>query len=282
MTFSVIFVNYNSSNKIEKSIRSIQKTNNLKMMDFIVVDNSRNFKNHTEIDIKIIVNTENIGFGPAVNKGVMLTNSDCVCVINPDTIFETEFIEKVGRALKDKSIGILTLYQKNLEGTLIPTHGRFPSIFETISWVIPTNRFTKIFKNKYALLQIPDGNVKNVKNIAGAFMAFRKATFEQLGGFDEKYFLYYEDTDLSFKSLKFGYRNLILDSNTYVKHEVGGSDESKKSNKEFMTHMLYSRLIFLRKWRKRLLILNKMILIIYIGIKRIKIDKSILLDLLRV
>lgn len=282
MKISIIFVNYNSSNKIEKCVRSIVDLENKELIDIVVVDNSRNFVNYTEINICLIENKENIGFGSAVNRGIPFTKSNTICVINPDTHFEVKFTDRVFNKLLDRSIGLLTLYQRDNSGRLLPTNGSFPNIFESLSWIIPTNSITKNIKNHFTLLQLPTGREKSVRNIAGAFIAFRKSCFIKVGGFDERYFLYYEDTDLSKGFLKNGYRNIILDSKTYIVHEIGNSDETQASKHDFMKHMILSRLKFLRKWKKNLLFLNKAIIIIYIKFKRIELSRIDLHELLKV
>lgn len=274
MKTSIIFVNFNSSHKIKQCLQSIENVENTNLIDIVVVDNSRNFTNLTDLNICVVENKENIGFGAAVNKGIPFTKSDIICIINPDTQFQVKFIEKIHKAFLEESVGLITLYQKDITGRILPTHGQFPNILETLSWLIPTNRFSKKFKNQFALLQEPNNREQNVKNIAGAFIAVRKADFEKVGGFDERFFLYYEDSDLSMTFIKKGYHNIILDPVTYIIHEIGNSDETQTSKKEYLKYMLHSRLLYLKKYNRGLIVLNKLIILTYIFLKKVNLSKN--------
>jgi GT2 family glycosyltransferase len=172
--------------------------------------------------------TENIGFGPAVNLAVRRTQSRFVLVLNPDVeLFPSEFasffLESVGRFQTHPRLAITSGHYLTGSG-----------LFEQLSLPQPSLA-TMLYPRKPAL-QILEPNLhwQAVKNLSAVGWLIVRTAFEDVSGFDARYFLYYEDTDLCRRLLASGYE-LHLAPQVVGRHAGGGSTKTLASvSREFL------------------------------------------------
>ena len=205
---TAIFVAFKSERIIENSIKKIK--NKAKI---IIIENSGNKKlkklEKKYKDLKVIIN-DNRGFGSAANLGAKLTKTKYIIFISPDIILKEDGIKKIedeAKKLKDNF------------GILLPIDIK--------------NKLKKIEKNS-----TPDGS---------GIMFFEKEKFIKYGGFDENFFLYYEDTDLQKRFIE--REQKIINIKVYFKHLYGS--HNKKFNFEIEInrnwHYMWSRFFFMKK-----------------------------------
>jgi len=167
----------------------------------------------------IINNTSNKGFGVAHNQLAPKAQAKTLLLLNPD-IIEMSMADSTISLSKQKKNGIIAPEVKNTEGE-VEAWSR-GSLLTPLSLVmrniIPRKQKLLKKKKKYAM-------------VTGAAMMIRKKVFIDIGGFDEKFFLYFEDCDFCRRVNSAGY-DVIVDPASHVTHIAGASSDSKITQKE--------------------------------------------------
>lgn len=193
-------------------------------------------------DVILIENKENVGFSKANNQGVAIAKGKYVLILNPDTVVaEDTFFKILAFAEKKNNLGILGVKLIDGTGDFLPESKRG----------IPTPRvsFNKIFgisnatKGKYYATHLEENESGSVAILVGAFMLTERKKYNEIGGFDEDYFMYGEDIDISYKMIKKGYENYYF-SNTQIIHYKG---ESTAKNVKYLGNFYGAMQIFYRK-----------------------------------
>jgi GT2 family glycosyltransferase len=134
----------------------------------------------------------NVGFAAAVNRGCRLTGGPWVLLLNPDTTVPDGFLDDalgaIARAEATPDAGAIGFRLLNRDGTPQPSAGPFPTFARTLAGVFLPRDRRKCRAN-------PGGARRPVEWATGGCLLLRRACFDQLGGLDESFFLYYEDVD---------------------------------------------------------------------------------------
>ena len=222
MDVSIIIVNYNTKDLTLQCLKSIfEQTKNIDF-EVIVVDNASSDGSCTAItkrfpQVKVIESDVNSGFGRANNLGakrakgkyLFFLNSDCLLIEN--TIYA--FYDFMERNNIDGSIGVVgaLLYDKAMK--LNASYHKFPTIVSELKYTIILI-FSKLFfpsiapPKTYNYIQSQFSN--EVDFISGADLFILKKRFDELNGFDEQFFLFYEEADLQKRMNAIGLKRIIL------------------------------------------------------------------------
>ena len=228
---SIVIVSFNVQTTIEDCLSSIITSDKRKVFEAICIDNL-SIDQTTQIiskkfpQVRLIKNKKNIGFAAAVNQGAGIAKGECLLFLNPDTIVKPDCIKNMVNFLKEKKdAGVVGCRILNPNGSLQPSCGTFPTIINIILDRIPI--LNKLFKTElirqegyYEKEQSPDWT-------SGAFFMVRRDIFLSLGGFDEKYFLYVEDVDFSYRAKKAGYKIYYNPKAEIIHYDMGKSKERK-------------------------------------------------------
>ncbi|WP_312072916.1 glycosyltransferase [Atlantibacter sp.] len=155
-------------------------------------------------DVSYIRKEQNVGFGKAHNFTVGL-KSTFHLVLNPDLTMDKDAIEKsIQYLLNNKKCGLLTPYVTWSDGKVQRLCKNYPSVFILLLRGFAPKIIRRLFKaklNKYEMVdEINDHTVFiNPPMVSGCFMFFRTEVWNKCGGFDSRYFLYFEDFDLSIR-----------------------------------------------------------------------------------
>ena len=223
-SIAIVLVNYNGSNDTITCIESIEKFVADKYHIVLVDNDSKDFDylesfSKRRNDITLIRNKENVGFAKANNIGIDYINHnmsyDYLFLLNNDTILTKDAVKKLVRPFADNpNIGITTsriMYEHEKE----------------IVWYGGGQMNYLRGKPKFADYNRPPSKTgslesKYVTFISGCAMMFSKKSIKDLRGFDDDYFMYGEDVELSIRAMKLGYR-LYYVSDSVIYHKVGGS-----------------------------------------------------------
>ncbi|MBK7379936.1 MAG: glycosyltransferase family 2 protein [Ignavibacteriales bacterium] len=229
---SVIIVNYNSTYCLVNCIASVMKYTEGVNYEIIVVDNNST-DNIQKIFfekfplVKVIKNNENRGFGAANNQGAEMARGRFLLLLNNDTLFVENSIFKIcDFYLKSKGNLLIGCKLVTNNGSVQRSFYPFPHPWNLIT----SNLFLyKIFPrsklmNKSYLFTKEIKEIKEVDVIVGAFMFLQRDLFIELGGFDENFFFYHEDTDLCFRFVQSGGRVLYFPQ-THIIHLGGGTTD---------------------------------------------------------
>lgn len=247
MDISVVIVNYNVRYFIEQCILSvIDASKNLKI-EIIIVDNNSTdascvFLQENYPNVYLITNKENVGFSKANNQGVAVSKGKYVLILNPDTVIAEDTLDLIyAFAERKQNLGILGVKLLDGSGKFLPESKRgipTPSVSFNKLFGISTNQTGKYYA---AHLQENESGVVDV--LVGAFMFLKREVYDEVNGFDEDYFMYGEDIDLSYKVLNKGYQNYYF-SDTKVIHYKG---ESTKKDIVYLKYFHDAMKIFYKK-----------------------------------
>jgi len=232
MKLSVIIVNYNVRFFLELCLQSVQEALVSIDSEIIVVDNASTDNSCKMVvdkfpSVNLIANNDNLGFSKANNQGVAIAKGEYVLILNPDTVVGENTLKKtLDFAEKQSDFGALGVQLIDGKGNFLPESKReIPtpkiSFYKMLGWIKNNS------KNYYANHLSADENGK-IAVLVGAFMLMKRSVYSKIGGFDERYFMYGEDIDLSFKILKSGYQNYYY-GNEKVIHFKGESTIKDKN-----------------------------------------------------
>jgi GT2 family glycosyltransferase len=221
LKLSVIIVSYNSEDFIEKCLKSVLKYLTMDG-EVIVVDNASTDKTLERINncgsrIKVIKNRENLGFSKANNIGAKEASGEYLFFLNPDTeITELTFEELINFYEKTPGCGLVAPKLIMSDGRIQPSISKLPTVWRAFK------EYVLGIKNAYSEY-VPENELPSeVERIYGAALLIKKDFFESISGFDERYFLYYEDADLCKRIRKTGKRIYIYPQ-VSINHLVGGT-----------------------------------------------------------
>ena len=196
-------VTFNSKGKVDATIESVlEKT---KGVDFTlyVVDNASSDGTAAYIKEKypavvVIESQINSGFGAGHNKVIPLLQSDYHVVINPDILLESDVISDLASfAETDEKIGLLSPQIRFADGRLQMLAKRNPTVrYLGNHWFHKGDEPNRLM-TEYCMLDMPENEAFEITNATGCFMFFRTSVFMELGGFDERFFMYLEDCDIA-------------------------------------------------------------------------------------
>jgi GT2 family glycosyltransferase len=236
-TISIIIVTYNSKKYIDACIKSIiqQTYPENYCIEIIIIDNystdgTCDFIKEKFPHLKIIENYENNGYGKANNLVSKYADGKYLFILNPDTIVEKNWLEKLINPLTKNEKLITTPKILVYDGSKINGCGLIVH-FTGLGF---TRGFRSV-KNEFSKMEYVNG-------IFGCCFAIKKDDFIKLGGFDENIFMYEEDVDLSFRAHIKNFRILYIPSSV-IKH-----DYSLKVPAEKIYHLEKGRYIILKKY----------------------------------
>ena len=231
MELSIVIVNYNSKFLIEQCLGSVKKAITAIDAEVIVVDNNSTdgSNDHLQdkfIGIKFIFNNDNVGFAKACNQGFKISSGKYILFLNPDTILsETCLADCISFFETHSDAGAVGVRMLDNNGNFLKESKRgIPSASASFYKLFG---LTAIFPGSKAFAKYYQAHLHEKENnpvevLSGAFMMIRKDVFEKARGFDENFFMYGEDIDLSLRIDELGYRNYYL-GKISVTHLKGGS-----------------------------------------------------------
>ena len=264
MQLSVIIVSYNVRYFIRQCLDSLFRSSQAAAIDVevFVVDNdskdgtipylkdafaSQLDANNNNVRLHLIANRHNVGFGRANNQALRHCKGDYVLFLNPDTIVtEHTLIDCLSAAREQSKLGAIGVAMLQANGQIAPESRRgLPT-----PWVAfcRMSGLTKLFPKsrrfaRYYMSYLSQEETAPIDIVSGAFMFCNRAALNEVGGFDEDFFMYGEDIDLSYRFLKAGYQNFYVP--TPIVHYKG---ESTNKNSYRYVHVFYeAMLIFFQK-----------------------------------
>jgi GT2 family glycosyltransferase len=233
---SIVIVNYNTKDLVIQCLQSIFENTIDLSFEVIVVDNASVDGSSTEIkekypEVKLYCSEINLGFGKANNLGAKLAAGTFLFLLNSDTLLienSIKILKEFYENSNNSQIGVVgcKLLDKNKKPHI--SYGNFPSFFQEF-FELGLNKIFKKFYSEKLSPTIIDNGVENkfVDYIIGADMFFKKSIFEEIGGFDEDFFLYYEETEICYRLNKLGYK-IVWNPDTSIIHYLGSSGKKKE------------------------------------------------------
>lgn len=252
MDVSIILVSYNTKDLTRNCLNSVyEKTTGLNY-DLWVVDNDSKdgspemIKNEFP-QVKLIESKENLGFGRANNLAIRQSNAKYVFLLNTDTILINNAVKILFDFLENpvnQKYGACggNLYDENMKKS--PVGGSFPSLKILALRAMGLSPFFKkaFQKAKYR----KDEDFTEVDVVIGADLMMRKSILDEIGLFDERFFLYIEETELQYRMKKHGYKSIIVPDSKII-HLEGKSECSNRNMLHKYGELLFYKIHFGQK-----------------------------------
>lgn len=231
MDISVVIVTYNCEGFIKRCIDSLLFSGSRLDLEIIVVDNAScdttvkllrtDFPN-----IKIIQNTKNLVFTKANNQGIKEAKGRFILILNSDTELFGGSLEEMIRFLdRNPSCGILGPKLLDRDGKIQLSCRAFPSYstaffnrYSLLTRIFPRSKYA----DRYLKTNQSHGDIQEVDWVSGAAMVISKECLEDIGGFDEGFFIYCEDTDICKRAKDKGWK-VFYYPQLYFTHFIGGT-----------------------------------------------------------
>ncbi|HSW98139.1 MAG TPA: glycosyltransferase family 2 protein [Candidatus Saccharimonadales bacterium] len=247
-TLSIIILSFNTKDLITICIQSLlkqyQEEISERKFEIIIVDNastdgsipflkSQKWATH----IKFIENNKNYGFAKGCNIGAKHASARLLLFLNSDTQIEDKGLDGMVEFLeKNEKVGILGGKLSNPDGSAQLYAGTFYTLSIVLLMLIGAERF--------GLSRFSPSHISQVDWVSGGSMMVQKNMFDELGGFDETFFMYLEDMELCYRAFKKGYLTYYYPSVTII-HKQHGS-----SNRSFAIVHIYEGLLYFYKKHK--------------------------------
>ncbi len=252
MDISIVIVSYRVKYFLEQTLLSaIEALRGFEGEIFVVDNNSGDgsveFLKQRFPGVIFIENHDNVGFGRANNQAIMQAHGKFTLILNPDTIITHKCLSQCVQWLQQHAkCGAIGLHMTDGNGVFLPESKRaFPTPWVSFCKIFGLSALfphSRLFA-KYHLRFLPEFEANKVDILSGAYMFCRTDLLQQIGGFDEDFFMYGEDIDLSYRIVQAGFENWYLPVSMI--HYKG---ESTKKDSMRYVHAFYdAMLIFYRK-----------------------------------
>ncbi len=241
---AVIIVNYNTGKLLSQVIKRVLKA---KGVDEIIIVDNNSTDNSMELlpdNPKVIkyFRKTNAGFASSCNYGAKRAQSDFLLFLNPDCLVQEDSIVNTLNSFKYKqNIGMVGVWVKNPDGTeQRATRRRLPTLWRAIKTYSKLENFAKFCScfTGVNLNHLPiSKKIQQVEAVSGAYVFIKTAVFNEVGGFDEDFFMHFEDLDLCKRTSDAGY-NILLNPQIEVVHHQGTSSQSNSHVSEYKKQSL--------------------------------------------
>ncbi len=227
--WAAVIVNYNAGPLLARCASSVLADSSSGPVELVVVDNGSSDDSLAELaarvpEARVVLARDNLGYARAANFGIAVTAAPLVAVLNPDT----EVTSGTARAMREcfqrePSVGAAGPLVVNTDGTVYPSARRLPSTGVAVGHgalrlVWPTNPWTR----RYRDLDADPAVARLVDWVSGAAIWLRRSALDDVGGWDERYFMYVEDVDLCDRLRARGW-GVVYEPAGRVQHVQGAS-----------------------------------------------------------
>ncbi|CAB4585852.1 unannotated protein [freshwater metagenome] len=244
----IVTVSFRSGDAIRNLLASIPDSTT-HAVDIVIVDNVPGGDEQlasalTGSTARIVPRPDNPGYGGGINAGAATLHPDIgwIFVVNPDLTLDSGSLDELVRVGNgDSTIGALGPRIRDQHGTVYPSARAIPSLRLGVGHALlgdlaPANPWTRRYHQSADYVSVRDAGW-----LSGACILVRRAAFDDVGGFDDGFFMYFEDVDLGFRLGRSGWRNVFVPSAT-VEHEGG------HSTRQHSTSMIAAHHVSARRW----------------------------------
>ena len=231
-SLDIILVNRNSGKALFECLSSVARaeTTGFSLRRVCVVDdassdNSAGGLSAIPLPLEIIRNSEHTGYGASCNRGAERSTADYLLFLNTDSIVLADslntpiaYMERAEHA----GVGTVGIQLLDAEGAVNRSCAGFPTFGRMIPTILGLDRLFPWLFPSHQMKAWDHLDTREVDHVMGAFMLVRRSVFDRVGGYDEQFFVYMEDLDLSRRVRRLGYREVYLASARAI-HTSGGT-----------------------------------------------------------
>ena len=227
MTVAAVVVNFNAGDHLIACVRSLRAAG---IANVVVVDNASSDGSPSALalvdpDVQLVMTGANLGYGGGVNRGVSrIESEEFVLVLNADVVVEPGAPAALEQALlREPKVGVVGPRINEVDGSIYASGRMFPHLADAVGHAF-IGLFTtdNPYSRRYLLADWDHTTPRDVDWVSGSCFLIRRRAFDDVGGFDDSYFMYLEDVDLCFRVGRAGWR-VRYESAASVTHVQGVS-----------------------------------------------------------
>ena len=248
MDLSICLVPLNALAYLEPLMASIQKHTRGLSYEMIVVDNAStdgtvDWITQQHPEITLIRNQANLGFTRGNNQAMALAKGDFLLLLNPDTLLSEDcFGPQVDFLKENPDVGITIPKVLNSDGSFQQQSRRGDArpievfgYFLKLGKLFPKNKAL----NGYLQSWLPVDEVSEVKAVSGSCMFIRREVYEKIGGLDERFFAYQEDSDYCMRARQAGWKVMYVPLSSIIHYAGEGGSKTNPYHSIFQWHRSY-------------------------------------------
>ena len=250
----IVTVNWNAGDLLRQCVASVPAalTGAFALELMAVVDNasadgSADGLEADGVPLAVLRNTANRGFAAACNQGAAGSEADWLLFLNPDTRLSERSLAPALAFLADPAqnrVGVLGIRLMDEEGRTQRCCARTPTPGRILAQAAGLDRLWPGLFPPHFMTEWDHADSRPVDQVMGAFLLIRRALFEELGGFDERFFVYFDDVDLCLRARKAGWA-VVHFAGAEAYHRGGGTSDRVRDLRLF--YGLRSRILFAAK-----------------------------------
>jgi GT2 family glycosyltransferase len=255
MLLDIIIVNWNSGKLLSECVESVIHSRpadlgyRILVLDNASADNSLEMLPESE-KIGVIRINENLGFGAACNIGFKNSDSEYILLLNPDTLVEPDVLSDSLTFMQNQpDISVMGIQLHDRNDKVAHSCSRLPVARRYLWEILGLSKFfPRVFIPPTIMRDWNHLTSRYVDHVIGAYMLIRRSMLEEIDYFDERFFMYLEDLDLSNRAQQHGFK-IFYNAEINALHEGGGISGQVKSKRLF--YSLQSRLKYCSKYFSR-------------------------------
>ncbi len=244
----IVVVNWNAGAQLRDCVDSVNKYDAGEVSRIIIVDNGSTDGSADAVEgmskVEIIRTGKNLGFGAACNIGAKSGNSPYILFLNPDTRVEEKSLSVPLSFMEQEQhqkVGICGIQLSDERGAISRSCARYPTLTTFVSSALGLDKIPGLKRTGLHMYDWQHDETIQVDHVIGAFYLIRRGLFEAVNGFDERFFVYLEDLDLSKVVNDAGWKSWYI-TEAKAFHAGGGSSRQVKVHRLF--YSLRSRLLY--------------------------------------
>ena len=250
----VVIVNWNSGEQLRECLNSFAAVADdaVTLARVTVVDNASTDGSCERLadalQLTLIRNELNLGFAVACNQGAAGSDADFLLFLNPDTRLMPGSLERPARYLASphhETIGVVGIQLLDADGQVARNTARAPSARSMIGSSLGLDRVLPALFRPHFVTDWAHDETRTVDQVMGAFFFVRRAVFQELRGFDQRFFVYYEDLDFALRARAHGWSSVYLAS-AQAFHRGQGTTHAATERRTF--YFCRSKLLFALKF----------------------------------
>jgi N-acetylglucosaminyl-diphospho-decaprenol L-rhamnosyltransferase len=250
----VVIVNWNSGRQLAECLESFAAVagDRVAVSRIAVVDNASTDGSCDALPpspaLALIRNTENRGFAAACNQGAKGADAEFILFLNPDARLMPGALERPAqflRAVDNSRVGIVGIALVDENGHVARNTAHMPTAWSMLGNTLGLDRLMPSVFPPHFVAEWAHDETRTVDQVMGAFMLIRHTLFEALGGFDERFFVYFEDLDLACRARSLGFTSVYLPT-AQAFHRGQGTTEGAIGARTYL--FCRSRILFALKY----------------------------------
>ena len=248
-SLDIIIVNWNAGALLRRCLTALPGAldpsfvlNRVVVVDNASTDGSLDGVETVPLPITVLRNASNRGFGAACNQGAADSTANYLLFLNPDVYVKRDSLSAPPAFLGDRrhdDVGVVGIQLRDAQGTVARSSARIPTPATIGARILGLDVLFPQWVPSLFLTDWDHESTQELHHVIGAFYLVRRPLFISLGGFDERFFVYLEDLDLSVRIRTLGRRIFFL-ANVHAEHTGGGTSDAIKARR--MAYSLHSRI----------------------------------------